>query len=578
MQGGFVWDDDAYVTGNLALRTPAGLARIWVEPGAVPQYYPLTFTTFWLEHQLWGNAPTGYHVTNVLLHACATQLLWLILRALALPGAWLAAAVFALHPVHVESVAWITERKNVLSGALGLGALLAYLRFADPAGAARDRNARGGAYALALILFGAALLAKTITCTIPVVIGLLLWWKRGRVARPDTLALTPFLLLGLALSLVTIWMERVHVGATGAAWALSPIERMLIAGRALWFYPATLAWPRDLSFVYPRWTIDAGVWWQYLFPLAAAATVAGLFMARARIGRGPLVAVLAYAVTIAPALGFIDVYPMRYTFVADHYQYLASVPLIALAVALAVRGAGELRGDGGRAARVAGAAMLALLAVLTWRRGGAYANEETLWRTTIATNPSVPMAHVNLGMRLQLQGRSAEAVGYFENALRLEPGDAEVHDDLGIALATLGRREEARAQFTEAIRLADSPSSHNNLGNLLAQEGRLEEALTHYGEAVRLAPGYADAHGNLANVLALAGRTAEAIAHYRTALALDPRFAEAHYNLGIALAGTGELDEAIVHWEEALRLHPGYAAAERALAAARGARTAPPPP
>ncbi len=324
MQGGFIWDDDDYVTDNAALRSLAGLAAIWLQPGAVPQYYPLTFTSLWLDYQLWGVAPAGYHVVNVLLHGTNAVLVWLVLRRLALPGAWLAAMVFALHPVHVESVAWITERKNVLSGAFYLGALLAYLRFAG-LGAPAAEAERWRSYALAVALFVCALLSKTVTCTLPAVILLLLWWKRGRVTRAEASATVPLFVVGACLALVTIWMERTHVGAQGAAWLLSPIDRALIAGRAVWFYAATLAWPHPLTFVYPRWEIDAGAWWQYLFPLAAAAVTALLFFARARIGRGPLVAVLCFGVTLAPALGFVDVYPMRYSFVADHYQYLASV-------------------------------------------------------------------------------------------------------------------------------------------------------------------------------------------------------------------------------------------------------------
>jgi len=571
LQGGFVWDDDAYVTDNLALRTPAGLARIWLEPGAVPQYYPLTFTSLWLDYQLWGAAPAGYKAMNVALHGLTALLFWLVLRRLALPGAWLAAAVFALHPVHVESVAWIAERKNVLSGALGLGALFAYLGAlgARPDAVPGARVRSGRAYALALALFAGALLAKTVTCTIPVVLLLVLWWRRDRVARADLAALVPFLVLGAGLAAVTVWMERVHVGA---AWALTPLERVLIAGRALWFYPATLAWPRDLTFVYPRWTIDAGAWWQYIFPAAAAGAIAGAILARDRLGRGPAAAVLAFAVAIAPALGLIDVYPMRYTFVADHYQYLASMPLIALAVAAAAHAAARPRAPGHPAPMLAAAGLLLALGTLTWRQIGAYESAETLWRDTLAKNPGAVMAHVNLGMLLQLEGRSAEAEAHLGRALRLAPDDYEINDDLGIVLATLGRSDEARARFAEAIRLAPgAPRPHNNLATLLAREGRPEEAAAHYAEAVRLDPGYADAHNNLANVLAQAGRSAEAIAHYQAALEIDPRFPEAHYNLGVVLAGEGRLAEAVARYEEALRLRPDYAAARAALASATAA-------
>src|SRR5437870_3711674 len=358
LRAGFIWDDDAYVTANATLRSFDGLRRIWLEPGAVPQYYPLTFTSLWLDYHLWGLHPLGYHLVNVLLHAANAILVWLVGRRLALPGAWFAAAVFAVHPVHVESVAWVTERKNVLSGALYLAAFLAYLR---AAGGAR------GAYGLALGLFVGALLAKTVTCTLPVVLLLVLWWRNGRV---DVAPLLPFFVLGAAAGFVTAWTEGHHVGATGELWRLSLPDRCLIAGRALWFYAAKLAWPHPLAFIYARWHVDAAVWWQYLFPLAAAATVAALHLARGRIGSGPLVAALCYVATLAPAPGFVNVYPMRYSFVADHFHYLASLPPIALAAA----GATRLPRP-----QVIGAGVLLALGTLAWRQALVYRDAETIW-------------------------------------------------------------------------------------------------------------------------------------------------------------------------------------------------------
>ncbi|HOW19171.1 MAG TPA: O-GlcNAc transferase, partial [Phycisphaerae bacterium] len=323
MRGGFVWDDDDYVTENRTLRSLDGLGRIWFDIRATPQYYPLVFTSFWLEYHLWDSRPGGYHVVNILLHGTSAVLLWLVLRRLAVPGAWFAAAVFAVHPVHVESVAWITERKNVLSGVFYLSAALVWLRFAglDCPRAAEPR--RRSLYAIGLFLFACALLSKSVTASLPAALLLVLWWKRGRIARGDFLPLVPFFALGAVMGLITAWVERHHVGAEGAEWALSAAERCLIAGRALWFYAAKLIWPVRLTFIYPRWPIDSGVWWQYLYPIAAVAAIGLLWGLRRRIGRGPLVAVLFFAITLAPALGFFDVYPMRYSFVADHFQYHA---------------------------------------------------------------------------------------------------------------------------------------------------------------------------------------------------------------------------------------------------------------
>ena len=292
---GFIWDDDFYVTNNPTLHDLGGLQRIWFEVGAVPQYYPMVHTTFWLEYHLWGLNPVGYHLINVLLHAITAILLWQVLLRLRVRGAWLAAIIFALHPVEVESVAWITERKNVLSAVFYFAAALAYLRFValeEPGG---PNRLRWYWYLGALVLFMAALLSKTMTCSLPAALLLVSWWKKGRVQRGEILPLLPFFVVGVGLGLMTAWIEKYHVGAQGAAWSLTFADRCLIAGRALWFYAGKLVWPAHLTFIYPRWKIEPEMWWQWLFPVAAVVVVAGLWLARRRIGKGPLVAVLFFA-------------------------------------------------------------------------------------------------------------------------------------------------------------------------------------------------------------------------------------------------------------------------------------------
>ena len=323
MQGGFIWDDNDHVTHNTAVQNPSGPADIWRRLGSTPQYYPLVFTSFWIEHALWGLNPFGYHLNNVLLHLLNAFLLWRVLLRLSIPAPWLAAAVFALHPLQVESAAWITERKNILSAVFYLGALLAYLRFAQIGPPARSAAAGWRCYALALLLFVAALLSKTVTCSLPAVILLLLWWKRGRVSWRAFVPLLPMLAIGVGMGLMTVWIEKSHIGATGSEWDLSWIERTLIAGRALWFYLGKLVWPADLMFWYPRWRIDVGEWQQFIYPAAFAGLTAALWISRRRIGRAPIVSLLIFSGTLMPALGFFDVYPMRFSFVADHFQYLA---------------------------------------------------------------------------------------------------------------------------------------------------------------------------------------------------------------------------------------------------------------
>ena len=556
LRGGFIWDDDAYVTHNPTLHDLGGLQRIWFELGAVPQYYPMVHTTFWLEYHLWGLHPVGYHLINVLLHAAAAIFLWQVLLRLRIRGAWLAAVLFALHPVCVESVAWITERKNVLSAVFYFTAALAFLRFValeEPDG---PNRLRWYWYLGALVLFMAALLSKTVTCTLPAALLLVCWWKKGRVQRGEILPLLPFFALGVGLGLITAWMEKFHVGAQGAEWSLTFADRCLIAGRALWFYAGRLVWPAHLTFIYPRWKIEPEVWWQWLFPVAAVGVVAGLWLARRRIGKGPLVAVLFFAGTLGPALGFVNVYPMRFSFVADHFQYLASVGLITLcAVGLA------------RMPRVMPATLVVLLGALTWQQAGIYRNLETLWRDTLANNPDCWMAHNNLGKYLINEGRIEEAMEHYHKAIQINPNNPEGLTGLGIALAAKGRFDEEIENYRKAIQInPDFYGAPYNLGIALAARGQFDEAIENYYKAIQINPNSFGALNNLGLALAAKGRFDEAIKNYYKAIQIKPNFFEALDNLGIALAAKGRFDEAIENFRKAIQINPNYSDALNNLA------------
>jgi len=551
LRGGFIWDDDSYVTHNPTLHDLGGLQRIWFKVGAVPQYYPLVHTTFWLEYHLWALNPIGYHLINVLLHAVAAILLWQVLRRLQAPGAWLAAVIFALHPVEVESVAWVTERKNVLSAVFYFAAALAYLRFVAWEKPDRPNRFRWHWYLGALVLFLAALLSKTVTCSLPAVLLLVCWWKKGRVQRGDVMPLLPFFVVGVALGLLTAWMEKHHVGARGADWSLTFADRCLIAGRALWFYAGKLVWPAPLTFIYPRWEIEPAVWWQWLFPIAAAGVVAGLWLARRRIGKGPLVAVLFFAGTLGPALGFVNVYPMRYSFVADHFQYLASVGLIILFAA-----------GLNRAPRVIPATLVVLLGALTWQQTGIYRDLETLWRDTLAKNPGCWMAQNNLGTVFADKGRYDEAIKYYRKAIQLNPNFSEAQYGLGLAFAAQGRLDEAIENYRKAIQInPDYRDALNDLGNALASKGRFDEAIGNYRKAIRINPNYAEARYNLGNALAAQGQLDEAIENYYKAIRINPNYAEAQNNLGIALADKGRFGEAIEAFRKAIQSKPDFSEA-----------------
>ena len=335
LSNGFIWDDDQYVEENPTLQSLHGLHDIWFKLGAVPQYYPLVHTSFWIETHLWGLHPLGFHAVNLILHAISTVLVWRLLTQLAVPGAWLAAAIFGVHPVEVESVAWITERKNVLSCSLALGSFWpgSVSTIPIPTVRIRQRKEIGVFTCWRSRLYVAALLSKTVTVTLPAVILVIDWWKRGRLTGAMESVSLRFSRVGLSLASITVWMEKTHVGADGDDWNFSYVDRLLIAGRALWFYAEKLAWPYPLAFFYDKWSINSGVWWQYLYPAAALAVMGALWLARERIGRGPLAAVLIFAGVLSPALGFFNIYPFLFSFVADHFQYHASIALIAAAAA-----------------------------------------------------------------------------------------------------------------------------------------------------------------------------------------------------------------------------------------------------
>jgi tetratricopeptide (TPR) repeat protein len=564
VRGGFLWDDDFHLT-QPDLQSVEGLKRIWFEAGATQQFYPLLHSAFWVEHRLWGDSVVGYHLANILLHAAAACLVVAVVRRLALPGAWLAGLIFALHPVCVESVAWISEQKNTLSTIFYLGSALVYLRF--------DQDRRPSRYFLALGLFVLALLTKTVTATLPAALLVIFWWRRGRLSwRRDVRPLLPWFGLGATAGLLTSWVERTFIGARGADFTLNLLERGLLAGRVIWFYLGKLVWPADLIFIYPRWAIDATVWWQYLFPLGVLALVAGLGIVAQR-QRGPLARAAAaglagfliFAGTLFPALGFINVYPFVFSYVADHFQYQASLGIIVPVAAGLTLAAGRLLDSRAPAIRwlgpMGGGLLLATLGALTWRQCGMYRDAGTLYRETLARNPACGMAHTNLGDLLsRIPGRLPEAIDHFEAALRINPRDVNAHNDLGHAFTKIpGRQSAAIAEYEAALRIDPGfAPAHNNLGVLLETiPERLPEAIGHLEAAVRLAPDAAELRGNLGTaLLKIPERAPEATAQFEAAVHLNPGSADMQNNLGVALAKIpGRLPEATAHLEEAVRLN-----------------------
>ena len=560
MQGSLLWDDNAHVT-KPALQSLAGLWRIWFELGATQQYYPILHSAFWIEHRIWGDAPLGYHLTNVVLHAVSAGLVVLIVRRLALPGAWLAGFIFALHPVCVEGVAWISEQKSTLSGVFYLASALVYLRF--------DESRRNTQYFLATGLFILALLCKTVTATLPAALLVVFWWLRGRLlVKQDVLPLLPWFAVGVPAGLFTAWVERTYIGAQGAEFALTLTQRLLLASRVIWFYAIKLVWPAGLLFSYPRWTIDARVWWQYLFVVGLLALVA-ILCVTARHNRGPMAGFLFFAGTLFPVLGFLNVLPFRYSFVADHFQYLACLGLI-VPVAVALSGVAErIRWRGGAAGAVV--LLLIVLGGLSWRHNRIFTDDETLYRATLAGNPSSWLAHMNLGSLLLQSERPQEAITELREALRLKPDLAEAHDDLASALAKMpGGLPEAIAEYETALRLKpDYDVAYSNLGNALLQvPGRVPEAIAAFHAALRIKPDSVEAHNNLGNALSqLPERLADAVNEYQIALRLEPGNLEARYNMATALLRIpGRLPEAVAEFQAVIQLKPDFAEAHLNLA------------
>ena len=544
----YIWDDDAYVIENETLRTSQGLREIWLVPGAVPQYYPLVHTTFWIEYQLWKLDPVGYHVNNILLHAASCLLLFLLLKSLDLRGAWWVAALFAVHPVTVESVGWVTERKNVLSAVFFFAALLTWWRgviLADRSKPAWRPWAMG---ALTFLLFVLALFSKTVACSMPAVVLVLLWWKR-RLHWQSAVALIPLFLIGLLLAWVTVRVEQLGVGATGAEWDFSIVDRCLIAGRALWFYASKVLWPVPLIFIYPRWEIDAGQWWQYLFPAAYLALLIGTVIGSRWIGRGLACAAMLFAGTLLPALGFVNVYPFRYSFVADHFQYVSSIVPMALLVQLAYL-LGQRWKLPDRAQQAAGVVILVICCGITWRHTQAFYNTETLWEDTLRKNPNAWIAHNNLGLiRMDQEGGIDQAIVHFRNALSLKPDHANASTNLGLAYERLGQQELADDAYVDALNMhGNDHRIHALYADFLARRENWSKAAQHYQVSLEIWPHTLAARTNFGRVLAEMQRWDDAAAQLQHVLNVRSDHLDARMIMARVRRDQGDTHEALKHY------------------------------
>lgn len=479
-------------------RSLEGFTDLWTKPDTAQQYHPLVDTLFWVEDKLWRDSMPGYHIVNILLHMVAALLLLKILKRLEIPGAWLAAAIFALHPVQVESVAFLVELKNTLSAIFFFGAVLVYLNF--------DENREWKSYSLVCLLLLVGLLAKSVVAMLPAAVLIALWWKRGKLQwKHDAVPLIPFVVVGIAAGIVTGWMEREFSQAKGEGFEFSMLERLLIAGRAFWFYLGKIFWPSNLMLMYPRWNINSMAWWQYMFPIAAFVLFAVAWALRRQV-RWLLVSLVFFTVMMVPFLGFFSMRIFRFQFVSDHFQYLPIIGIIVPAAAGAALLLSKLR----RWHRTLGygfcLALLATLMALTWLHSRMFRDSETCYRMVIEGNPDSWPAHFNLGFALIRQERGDEAIAHLQRVLEINPDDSAilkgVHLNLGAIVLKKGLVDEALVHFKKMLETGPDYRAYNGIGNALHRKGKFSEAIASYEKALDIEPKSALVQSNLAWMLA----------------------------------------------------------------------------
>jgi tetratricopeptide (TPR) repeat protein len=530
MRCGFIWDDDDHFTKNPAMTMPHGIRMIWSSL-AISRYYPLTLTTFWVERRLWGLHAMPYHVINIALHALNGVLVYFVLRRLRIPAPWLAAILWVLHPVNVESVAWITEQKNTQSGVFFFFSLWCFLRV--------EVDKKRNWYALAVVCGLAALLSKPSTVVLPVVLLLCTWWQRGRLRRVDMLRTIPFFAMSLGMSALTIIEQRTQLlNEHASEWKLSIAERCIVAGKAILFYATKLFWPTRLTFVYLRWDLAARSVPSWI-PLIAVIIVGALLWVWRRQAwtRAALLGFGFFGLALLPVLGFFDVFYFQYSFVADHFQYLASLGLIAMAASAGMK----LCERNGKIGRIMGITVATAIVItfmgLCWKQEHIYHDVETLWRDTIAKNPQCWMAENNLGEELIQKNETDEAKLRWQRALRIKPDYYEAYNNLGRALTQAGETSTAIGLLEHAVHIKpEDPRALVNLGNALVKAGRLDTAIASYKQALKGAPDYFDACFDLAVVLSQTVDSRDAIEYFQEALRLRPEYIPVQYRLAHLLA------------------------------------------
>ncbi|HUB67103.1 MAG TPA: tetratricopeptide repeat protein [Candidatus Methylacidiphilales bacterium] len=559
LHAGFIWDDDVFVTNNPCIIGPLGLKEIWTTNAA--DICPLTLTTVWFEHALWGSAPLPYHLANVLLHAACAALLWRVLLSLQVPGAWLGAALWALHPVQVESVAWVTEIKNTQSGLFFLLSILFFVRgLRAESPHPEGRTGDSGDYALTLFFAALAMASKSSTVVLPVVLCLCAWRVESRWRWNNLAKAAPVFLLSVIACALSLWTQAKPLQASNdPIWRRTFSERLATAGDAVWFYLGKLIWPHPLMMLYPQWQIDAGQWFAYLPALAALIILFVLWFKRDLWPGSAFFAFAYFLITLLPVLGFVNMGFFQFSFVTDHFQYLASMGVMALT------GAGLIwlldpilsRHSYVRPALCAG--LLLILGAASWQRSWVYRNSVTLWSDTLAKNPACGEAYNNLGAALSRQGQLDKATALFQKALKINPKDARAYFNLGDVLFKKGEMDAAAVQFQKTLEVDPAyAEACVNLGTIFFKEGQTDEAIAQYQRALQINPHLTGAYDNFGKILSQTGQPDQAMIEYQKALEINPNYAQAYYDMGNILVQKGEMDKALAKFQKAAQINPNY--------------------
>jgi protein O-mannosyl-transferase len=536
--GDWLWDDDQLLTANPVVQSGSlqGLGKLWFNPDGA-DFFPLSYSALWAQWPFFGPRPTGYHVTTIVLHLIGSLLLWALLDRMRIPGAWLSSLIFAIHPVAVESVAWVSETKNTLSLPLFLLACLCWVVQDDE----HEGPRRTRFYLLSIVFFLLAMLAKTSMVGLPVLLLLHAWWKRGTVTVQDLIRTSPFFLISLVLGLITIQYQ--HGRAIGAEKILvgGVASRIATAGMAILFYLKQIVWPVNLLPIYPRWEVDPPKVWQFLAWPVIAAAAAWLWANRGTAdrpgwGRHALFGLGFFLLMVLPVLGFVTISYMRITWVADHFIYLPMIGVIALLGAAATRWYERSTPSAQPLILAGGAILLATCGLLAFRYANAWASEDALWTHTLKTNHDAWQAHNRLGAKKFSRGDIEGGFYHFTQSTRLRPDLGETHNNLGSALSAKGRLDEAIKEFAVACRLTPHvPAMRVNLANALFQAGRFVEASDAFLFLLEKEPNNAALLNNYAVTLYRQGNKDEAIRQFRKALEINPTMKDAREGLAVAL-------------------------------------------